>query len=94
MHSSLSALRSILTVAWIIRVVANEGVGALVIYFEYQTLDATILFEYFSDVVLREIRREILRVDVIVDSAEITLVSWLVLDGLVGIGFRICSKGS
>jgi hypothetical protein len=87
-------LWSILTVAWIIRVVANEGVGALVIYFEDQTLDATILFEYFSDVVFREIEREILRVDVVVDSAEITLVSWLVLDGLVRIGFRICSKGS
>ena len=83
MHGSLSALRSILTVLWILGVEANEGVGTLVICLEDQTLDASKSFEHFPDVVFSVTWREILRIDIVVNSAEVTLVPWLVLDCLV-----------
>ena len=82
-NSSLSTLWSVLTVALVLGVVADEGIGAFLVHFILETLDSSVLFKEGSDISLCETLWEILGVDVVVNSSEVALVSWLVLDCLV-----------
>ena len=82
-NSSLGALWSILTVALVLGVVADEGIGALIVHFILETLNSSVLFKEGSDFSLCETLWEILGVDVVVNSSEVALISWLVLDCLV-----------
>ena len=82
-NSSLSTLWSVLTVALVLGVVADEGIGAFLVHFILETLDSSVLFKEGSDISLCETLWEILGVDIVVNSSEVALVSWLVLDCLV-----------
>lgn len=90
---SLSASWSVLAVILVLGVVADKGVGALVVGLEAQALDSTIFLEKSLHIGFGEFEWEVLGVNVVVDSAEVTLVSWLVLDGLVHIGLRVSLEG-
>ena len=82
-NSSLSTLWSVLTIALVLSIVADEGIGALLIHFILETLNSSILLKQSFDISLCESLWEILGVDVVVNSSEVALVSWLVFDCLV-----------
>lgn len=48
------------------------------------------------DILFREVLREVLGIDIVVDLPEVTLVAWLVADNLdaIGIAFSFKSTGS
>ena len=91
-HGTLGTLWSVFTVILVIGVVADKGVGALVVGLEAQALDSTIFFKECSHVGFGEALWEVLGINIVVDSAEVALVSWGVLDGLVHVGLRVSQK--
>jgi len=88
-HSLLSARWSVLTVALVLRVEADECKGTFVIRFEVQTLDSTKFLENFPAVVFSEAVWEILGINVIVNSAEVAFVTWSILDCLVDVSLGV-----
>ena len=92
-NSSLSTLWSVLTIALVLSIVADEGIGTFLIHFILETLNSSILLEEGSDISLCESLWEILGVDVVVNSSEVALVSWLVLDCLVLFGLVAGCEG-
>ena len=85
----MSTLRSILTILLILRVEADEGVGALVVLHELHGLDATELAEQGVHVLLGELIGEVLGIDVVVDLAEVAFVAGLIPDHLGGGGIAL-----
>ena len=90
--SKLGTSGSIFTVLLVLRVEADESIGALVIPIEFDALDAAVLAEKLEDVLLCEVHGEVLGIDVVVDFAEISLVTGLVSDDLVGVGIALSFK--
>ena len=82
-HSLLSTTRSILAVLLVLRVVANECVGSLIVDHKLQTLDAAKLAKESLDVCLSIVVWEVFYVDVVVAFSEFALVTGMILDDLV-----------
>lgn len=78
-----SAARSILAVLLVLRVVANEGVGSLIVDHKFHTLDTAKLAKESPDVCLSEVVWEVFCVDVVVNFSEFTLVTGVIRDDLV-----------
>jgi len=64
----------------------------LVIRCKHHLLNATERFEDSSHFGLCEVKREVLSVDVVVNFAEITLITRLIADNLDVVGFALCIK--
>ena len=92
-NSFLSAFWSILAVTLVIRVVADKGITSLFIRLEFKTFNSSILSKELLSLSFSESNWEVLCVDVVVDSSEITLVSRLVLDDLIRLSIMISLKG-
>ena len=88
------ATRSVLAVSLVLAVEADEGVLALIVGAELHGLDAAELLEESLDVLLVEVVREVLGVNVVVDFSELALISGLVLDHLDGVSLALGLKSS
>ena len=64
----------------------------MIIRRKHHLLNATERFEDSSHIVLCEVKREVLSVDVVVNFAEITLITRLIADNLDVVGFALCIK--
>ena len=84
------AAGSVFTVLLVLGVEADEGVGSLLVDHVLHALDAAVLAEEGSDILLGVALGEVLGVDVVVDLAEVTLVTGCVLNDLVGFGAALC----
>ena len=91
----LGATWAILAISLVLAVEADESVGALVVLHVLHGLNTAELAEQITHVVLCEVLREVLGIDVVVDLPEVTLVAWLVADNLdaVGVAFSLESLG-
>merc|ERR1719246_70966 len=89
----LGTAGSVLAVVLVIRVEADEGVGALIVAHVLHGLDAAELGEKGANVLLREVVGEVLGVDVVVDLAEVALVAGLVADDLDAVGSTLGFEG-
>ena len=83
------ALWSVLTVHFVLRVVANEGVGALIVALVVQALNATELCEQIAHLLFGVFEGEILGVNIVVDFSEVTFVARLVTNDLIRIGVAL-----
>ena len=95
LNGLLGAAGAILTIVLIFGVEADEGVRALIIAHVLHGLNTAKLGEEGLHIFLREVVGEVLGIDVVVDLAEVTLVTGLVADDLdaVGIAFSFKSAG-
>ena len=82
LDSSLGASWSVLTVRLVLSVEADEGIWTSVVLAEVERLNSSVLLEKGAHFSLTPLSWEVLGVDVVEDLSEVTLVSWLVLDGL------------
>lgn len=89
----LSASWSIFAVHAVVRVEADEGIWAFFIAHVLHALNATELAEQIMDLLLRVVHGEVLRIDVVVDLAEIAFVAWLVANDLILVGVALCFQG-
>jgi len=92
-NSLLSAARSVFTVLSVLRVEADEGIRSLLVAHVLHALDATKLREEAMNISLRVVIGEVLGVDVVVDLAEVTLITGLVANDLVGVGVALFGQG-
>lgn len=86
-NSLCSTLGSILAISTVLRVVADEGEGALRVLHELHALNAAVLLKKTTHISLCEVVREVLGVNVVEDLAEVALVTRLVPDDLA----RVCT---
>ena len=89
----LSASWSIFAVHAVVRVEADEGIWAFFIAHVLHALNATELAEQIMDLLLSVVHGEVLRIDVVVDLAEVALVTRLIPDDLVRIGVTLSLEG-
>jgi len=80
-----SSLGSVFTVLLVLGVVANESVSTLVVAAELAALNAAVSTEKLAQFGLVVALRQVLHVDVVENTTEVTLVLRLVLDTNVGI---------
>ena len=84
------ALWSVLAVHLVLRVVADEGVGALVVALVVQALNAAELCKQVAHLLFSVLKGEVLGINVVVDLSEVTFVAWLVTNDLVLVGIALC----
>ena len=89
----LSASWSVLAVLLVLRVEADESVRSLIIFHEFHALNASELIEKGANISLSVVIGEVLRIDVVVDLAEVALVTRLIPDDLVRLGVTLSLKG-
>ena len=89
----LGASWSILAVHAVVRVEADEGIWAFFISHVLHALNAAELAEQVVNLLLGVVHGEVLRVDVVVDLAEVAFVAWLVANDLVLVGVALCFQG-
>jgi len=76
---------SVFTVSLIIRVVADESIGSLIVAVKLKRLNASVLLEELAHLDLGPVGWEVLGIDVVVNFPELTLVLWLVLNSVAGV---------
>ena len=89
----LSASWSIFAVHAVVRVEADEGIWAFFVSHVLHALNATELTEQIMDLLLSVVHGEVLRIDVVVDLAEVAFVAWLVANDLILVSVALCFQG-
>ena len=89
----MGAAGTILPIVLVVRVEADEGIGALIVAHVLHRLDATEFAEESLHVFLSKVVGEVLGVDVVVDLPEVTLVAWLVADDLDVVSITLSFEG-